>query len=465
MRHVIATPGLPYFHTTYLFHPFGTTIANHPHTALPALVAATLLKPASVVAAQNLLLIAYVFGNLAAMYTLAWDITRHAARASGCWPGCSACGDWRSTCSATSILVAAWVLPGVRARAALVRWRGSRTARPSPLARCSPSRPTSPTTTSSTRRSSPPSTSSRRGDAFDDRAPGSARHRGGGGCGVASHRPGDDRSRRPLSQSSRPAAARSPPAASRASATTPQNALTAMWIGAIGWVAVRLADRDWTGDRRSRGAGCGRRLGGRLAPPPSFSRGRRAAALAGGWTGRAPRVRHAAVSGWRSIPHGVDLLAPLLGHPLHPLMAAVSVPAYAGTPAGLRRGDRLDRYRPDRPARRRARRAARDPGGRARAALRGRCFAIAFAIFALGPFLMVGGFDTGLKLPRSWFASCRSRTTPACPGARWSVSTWRSPCSSPSRWPRPGPAAAIAGVAVAAGGAPRLQGTGPRLFA
>ena len=61
MRHVLATPGLPYFHTTYLFYPFGTTLANHPHTALPALVAATLLKPVSVVTAQNLLLLAYVF--------------------------------------------------------------------------------------------------------------------------------------------------------------------------------------------------------------------------------------------------------------------------------------------------------------------------------------------------------------------------------------------------------------------
>jgi hypothetical protein len=77
MRHVLATHGLAYFHTAYLFYPFGTTIANHPHTALPALVAATLLKPLTVVEAQNVLLIAYVFANMAAMYALAWDITRH----------------------------------------------------------------------------------------------------------------------------------------------------------------------------------------------------------------------------------------------------------------------------------------------------------------------------------------------------------------------------------------------------
>ena len=74
MRHVLATPGLAYFHTDYLFHPFGTTIANHPHTALPALVAATLLQPATIVTAQNILLIAYVFANMSVMYALAWDI-------------------------------------------------------------------------------------------------------------------------------------------------------------------------------------------------------------------------------------------------------------------------------------------------------------------------------------------------------------------------------------------------------
>src|SRR5262249_21886399 len=81
MRHVLATPGLPYFHTTYLFYPFGASIADHPHTALPALVAATVLKPVPVVAAQNLLLLAYVFLNMTCAYALAWAITRH-ARAS-----------------------------------------------------------------------------------------------------------------------------------------------------------------------------------------------------------------------------------------------------------------------------------------------------------------------------------------------------------------------------------------------
>jgi hypothetical protein len=88
MRHVLATPGLAYFHTNYLFYPFGTTIADHPHTALPAFVAATLLRPLTVVEAQNVLLIAYIFANMAAMYALAWDVlttinaepAEHAAR-------------------------------------------------------------------------------------------------------------------------------------------------------------------------------------------------------------------------------------------------------------------------------------------------------------------------------------------------------------------------------------------------
>jgi hypothetical protein len=77
MRHVLATPGLAYFHTAYLFYPFGTSIADHPHTALPAIVAATLLKAESPAAAQNLLLLAYVFANMLGAYALCWDITRH----------------------------------------------------------------------------------------------------------------------------------------------------------------------------------------------------------------------------------------------------------------------------------------------------------------------------------------------------------------------------------------------------
>jgi hypothetical protein len=76
LRHAWAA-GVPYFHTDYLFHPFGTTIADHPHTALPALVAATVLRPADVITAQNLLLLACVFANLLSAYALVWSVTHH----------------------------------------------------------------------------------------------------------------------------------------------------------------------------------------------------------------------------------------------------------------------------------------------------------------------------------------------------------------------------------------------------
>ena len=111
MRHVLATPGLAYFHTSYLFYPFGTTIADHPHTALPAIIAATLLKPASIVTAQNLLLLAYVFANMASMYALVWNITRHrrAAILGGVIFGLSPY--LASHLLGHFDLVAAWVLP------------------------------------------------------------------------------------------------------------------------------------------------------------------------------------------------------------------------------------------------------------------------------------------------------------------------------------------------------------------
>jgi len=96
---------------------------------------------------------------------------------------------------------------------------------------------------------------------------------------------------------------------------------------------------------------------------------------------------------WRSAPRGVDLLAPLLGHPAHPWFRAISSHAYAAlhldpieaigwfgvVPALILL-------------------TARAPGaGSERRAWR--AVAIVFAIWAAGPFLTIGGFDTGLKLP------------------------------------------------------------------
>jgi hypothetical protein len=77
MRHVRATTGLEFFRTNFLFYPSGTTIADHPHTALPAFFAATALSRLSIIAAQNVLVLIDVFANMACMYWLAWSITRH----------------------------------------------------------------------------------------------------------------------------------------------------------------------------------------------------------------------------------------------------------------------------------------------------------------------------------------------------------------------------------------------------
>ncbi len=105
MRHVLATPGLAYFHTTYLSDPFGTTIANHPHTALPALVAATLLKPLTVVEAQNVLLIAYVFANTDGDVCAGLEYHAAASCFGSCRRDLRGCPRKRSrhTCSGTSI--------------------------------------------------------------------------------------------------------------------------------------------------------------------------------------------------------------------------------------------------------------------------------------------------------------------------------------------------------------------------
>jgi hypothetical protein len=174
---------------------------------------------------------------------------------------------------------------------------------------------------------------------------------------------------------------------------TPQNALTVMWIFVLGWVAYTwrpaLVSNPGSGERMRRAVAVAWRVA--------------AVFLAGSapllWQAAGLLLRGEYVTpeyGWRSIPHGVDLLAPLLGHPLHPLMSAASARAYAAlqqnyvevigwvgiVPAVLLVVTR----------------AARSAGARDEVRV-WRAVAIAFAIFSLGPFLTVGGFDTGLKLP------------------------------------------------------------------
>ena len=103
--------------------------------------------------------------------------------------------------------------------------------------------------------------------------------------------------------------------------------------------------------------------------------------------------------GWRSIPQGIDLLAPLAGHPLHPLFGSASARAYTALGqnyietvgwmgivplALLAAGGRK----------------STDPGAAFSRDLRiWRAVAVVFGIWALGPFLTIGGVDVGLKLP------------------------------------------------------------------
>jgi len=389
MRHVIATPGLAYFRTTYLFHPFGTTIADHPHTALPALVAATVLRPASVITAQNLLLLGYVCANMAAMYALVWDITRHRRGAifAGVMFGLS-------PYLAVHLLghfdlVAAWVLPLF----ALALRRAIRGSDASALGAGLVLAVTAYTTyyyvvyegffmvvflgasigAVAMVRASPPRSAAVRW--FRNVC--LAGMIGAGVVALAILLTGG----RTLYVGDIILSAR-----------TPQNALTAMWVFAIGWLlwrwrAVLTLDPDV--HRRMRRAMA---VAWRVAAV--FLAGAAPLLWQAGWLiARGEYVTQQ--YGWRSVPHGVDLLAPLLGHPLHPLMAAVSVPAYAALREnyvevigwiGIVPLVLLFAARRARPL---------DPGE-----MRvWRIVAIAFALFALGPFLTIGGFDTGLKLP------------------------------------------------------------------
>jgi hypothetical protein len=381
MRHVLATPGLSYFHTTYLFHPFGASIANHPNTALPALVGATLLGRASPAAAQNILLVAYVFANMAAMYALAWTITRHVAASV-----LAAVTFGLSPYVAVHMLghfdlVAAWTIPLF----ALALDRAMRGSNAAALAAGVTLAATAyiayyhlvyqcffavvyvaaSTDAIRIRRATfPPSPWLRRlraallmmaalaaGVAAAIAITGGTTFTAGGAA---------------------------------VSATTPQNALTATWVclaaWLIAWSRPRVAwnaDTDWR-----RIAGVTWRVAAVflvLASPLL----REAARL----IARGDYVSQE--YGWRSIPTGVDLLSPAVGPPLHPLLGAFSRRAYAAlgdnyveTVAWLGVVPLL-----------------LVAGWRSPAIRAWRIVAAVFFLWALGPFLHVGGFDTGLKLP------------------------------------------------------------------
>ena len=76
MRKALSASDLDFFRSTYLFHPFGVDLINHPHTALQGFISATLLSRLTIVEAENLYIIASVFLNAASAYALIFDVTR-----------------------------------------------------------------------------------------------------------------------------------------------------------------------------------------------------------------------------------------------------------------------------------------------------------------------------------------------------------------------------------------------------
>ena len=77
MREALATPGRTFLWTDYLFAPFGISLVNHSHTALAALLGATVLRPLPPAEAENIIVLASVFLAAVSMYALTWEITRH----------------------------------------------------------------------------------------------------------------------------------------------------------------------------------------------------------------------------------------------------------------------------------------------------------------------------------------------------------------------------------------------------
>jgi len=388
MRLVLSTPGLEYFHTNYLFYPFGTTIADHPHTALPALTAATVLRFASAATAQNILLLVYVFANLGCMYALAWRLThRHvasvlAAVVFGTSPYIAAhmLGHFD--------LVAAWPLPLY----ALLLARAFADALPRSVIGAgvvlgatayiayyyvvflvvltlvfvvADSR-----VIKAVRSEHPPSAAARvAGIACLTVAcvalVGAVVIATSGGGVVAAG---------PL----------------RISAHTPHNALSLMWLALLLWALLQWRP-VFAVDIRS----------------PAF---RRAVSIAAGvfgvftliaapllWEAARLIVRHEYVTQqyfWRSAPRGIDLLAPVLGNPLNPLFRAVSGRAYSAIHADQIESIGWLGVTPIVLLAITYHNWARDERLRAWRAL-----AIVFGIWALGPFLTIGGADLGFALP------------------------------------------------------------------
>jgi len=76
MRKALSAPELEFFHSSYLFSPFGVDLVNHPNTALQGFLSATVLSSLSIVVAENLYILVSVFLNAVCAYALAFELTR-----------------------------------------------------------------------------------------------------------------------------------------------------------------------------------------------------------------------------------------------------------------------------------------------------------------------------------------------------------------------------------------------------
>ena len=387
MRHVLATPSLTFFRTAHLFAPYGTSLVNHSNTALPALIGATLLRSVSVGTAQNILLLAYVFANGVLAYALAWQITRHrrAAVFAGVLFGTSPYlgvhfpGHFE--------LMAAWLLPAFALAFRPAVGSGSRIA----------------AVVSGLLLAATAYTvyyyvvylglfALAYLVAWSD------------GCSIdVAPRPPTARAllaRRVLvgiftllaivalwMVMTGGAIWRIGPYTILA--REPQNTLTVMWIVATSWALVTWRIRFRV---NALPAWMIRRIAILVATIAVVFV---AATLPIIWNAAQVVSRGEYVSpvyGWRSIPRGADLAGPLLGSPRHPLFGGLSARAYAATGIDaieaiawlgivplvllLRLGKALN----------------------AEARL-WRAVLVAAVLWAAGPFLTVGGFDTGLRLP------------------------------------------------------------------
>ena len=389
--------------------------------ALPALVAATVLKPLSIVAAQNLLLLAYLFANMAAMYALAWTIVDSPSNA----------GVRRRAAILAAVifglspyvavhllghfdLVAAWVLPAF-ALALHARCTAGPTARRSRPASFSPPPPTSPTTTSSI------SASSRSCTCWRGRSGvGGARRRAGAAargaaatsfcaarccspcCGIAIVVNGG------RSFTSERHRHLGPHAPERADAVLD---LRVRMDGAH--LAAAAARGRWA--RRIRDAARGAVIVAIVVA--AFVVGRGAAVLEAAYLiARGEYVTP--YYGWRSAPRGIDVVAPLLGHPLHPLFARRQRACLRG------------RVRQTTSRRSRGSASCRWCSGSSRAATapartRRRLWRIVGArVSASGRWdhsSSSADSTPASSCRRSSRGSCRSWPTRGCRGARWSV--------------------------------------------